>query len=80
MKKAISIPDALFAEGERLAKRLKLNRSELYARALAEILRRHDPAEITNRLNAAYGGDAASAGLDPVIAAHVRRNLKKVEW
>ena len=80
MKTAISIPDPLFAKGEKLAKRLKLKRSELYARALADILRRHDTDEITQRLNAAYGGDTLASQLDPVLAAYVRRSLKKVEW
>ena len=43
MKTAISIPDPIFKEAEKAAKRLGLSRSELYARAVAEfvqILRR----------------------------------------
>jgi hypothetical protein len=31
MKTAISIPDAIFAEAERLARRLEKSRSELYS-------------------------------------------------
>ena len=41
MKTAISLPDALFRAGDALAKRMKLSRSELYARALAEFLAKH---------------------------------------
>ena len=80
MKKAISIPDPLFAEGEKLAKRLKLKRSQLYARALAELLRRYNSNEITRRLNEVCGPSGKGSELDPVLAAHVRRSLKKVEW
>jgi predicted transcriptional regulator len=36
MKTAISIPDEIFEAAERLAKRLKRSRSEIYSRALAE--------------------------------------------
>lgn len=80
MKTAISIPTSLFEKGERLAKRLKLNRSELYARALEELVYRHEPGEITKRLNSVYNEADGSGGLDPVLAAHVRRSLKKVAW
>ncbi len=33
VKTAVSIPEPLFAEGEKFAKRLRLKRSQLYARA-----------------------------------------------
>ena len=39
MKTAISIPDSIFNEAEKAAKRLGLSRSELYARAVAEFVR-----------------------------------------
>jgi len=80
MKTAISIPDRLFAKGEKLAKKLKVKRSQLYARALEEWLRRYEGDEITRRLNEIYGPEGRGSELDPVLAAHVRRSLKKVEW
>ena len=80
MKTAISIPGPLFVKGEKLAKKLKLKRSELYARALADMIRRHDPEEVTRRLNEAYGADKRASALDPLLAAHAKRSLKKVEW
>lgn len=80
MKTAISIPDRLFAKGEQLARRLKLKRSELYARALAEMIGRHDPEEVTRKLSDAYGSQKRDRELDPVVASHVRRSLKKIEW
>ena len=42
MKTAISIPDPVFRSAERLAARLGLSRSELYCRALKDLLARHD--------------------------------------
>jgi len=40
MKTAISLPDDVFEEAERLASRLKVSRSELYAQALQDFVRR----------------------------------------
>jgi len=80
MKTAISIPDPLFEKAERVAKRLKLSRSELYAHAVQELVDRLDDREITRRLNAAYGPEGKGSELDPVYRAHVRRAFRKIEW
>lgn len=54
MKTAVSIPDDLFADADRRASRFKTSRSQLYARALAEFLARHDDDRITEALNQTY--------------------------
>src|SRR6266511_1777128 len=41
MKTAISIPDDVFEEAERLATELQTSRSQLYSRALQEFVARH---------------------------------------
>jgi len=51
MKTAVSVPDDVFNRAELLAKQLKLNRSQLFSRALAEFVLRHAPEEITEALN-----------------------------
>lgn len=51
VKTAISLPDALFERAERVAARLELSRSELYARALASYLREHEGEEITRSID-----------------------------
>jgi metal-responsive CopG/Arc/MetJ family transcriptional regulator len=53
MKTAVSIPDDVFKEVERLARRLKLSRSRLYSRALAEYLARHAQDQVTEAMNRA---------------------------
>ncbi len=78
MKTAISIPDPIFNEAERLARRLGKSRSELYRDALAEYVTHHSPAEITEKLDrvaAALGGED-----DEFRRAAVRRTLEKIEW
>ncbi len=54
MKIAVSIPDPLFAEAERLARRRKLSRSQLYAQALEMLVGSADDGDITRRLDEVY--------------------------
>ena len=68
MKTAISLPDPLFHSAERLAARLGVSRSELYRRALADLIARSDEDAITRRLNEVYAGNAGDSVLDPGYA------------
>ena len=43
MKTAISLPEDIFVQADRLARRLRKSRSQLYREAVAEYLARHDP-------------------------------------
>jgi metal-responsive CopG/Arc/MetJ family transcriptional regulator len=78
MKTAISLPDHLFRAGDALAKRLKVSRSELYARALAEYLAKHRADQLTQRLNAVYGSEEST--LDPAVGALQARSLGREDW
>jgi antitoxin MazE6 len=72
MKTAISVPDALFEEGERLAQQLGVSRSHLYTAALREYLKRHDSDAVTRRLNEVYGLESSDPDADIMkIAARV---------
>ena len=51
MKTAISVPDTVFAEAERVARRLSKSRSQLYAEAVAEYVVRHDPDAVTEAMD-----------------------------
>jgi hypothetical protein len=66
MKTAVSLPNELFAEAERVAKRLGLSRSELYARAIAAYVREHAGAAITEAIDRVLA--STSEGIDPVLA------------
>jgi metal-responsive CopG/Arc/MetJ family transcriptional regulator len=78
MKTAISLPDPLFRSGDRLAKRLGVSRSELYARALAEFLAKHQDDQITQRLNAVYAVE--DGRLDPAFAKAQLEALPRESW
>jgi len=78
MKIAISLPDGIFREAERLAKRLKKSRSELYQEAVAEYVARHEPEAITEAMN-----DVAAqmdTGLDSFSSNAARQVLERSEW
>jgi len=78
MKTAISIPDEVFEDAERLAERLGTSRSRLYSQALREFLARHSPDEITESMNRVVAEVGAEA--DDFRRAAARRVLAKVEW
>ena len=78
MKTAISIPDEVFAEADRLAQKLKQSRSQLYSRAVREYVARHSTDDVTCALDALYA-DEESAG-DGFAAAAGKRTLERSEW
>ena len=78
MKTAISLPDAIFREADRLALRLGKSRSRLYQEAVAEYLARHDPDAITAALDRV--ARELGTGVDPFSAAAARRLLERSEW
>jgi metal-responsive CopG/Arc/MetJ family transcriptional regulator len=78
MKTAISIPDEVFADAERLAKRLKSSRSELYSRAISEFVARHAPDQVTEAMDEALARIAEPT--DAFTTSAARRTLRRNEW
>jgi metal-responsive CopG/Arc/MetJ family transcriptional regulator len=78
MKTAISIPDLVFREGEKLAARRRVSRSELYVTALEEYLDRHRDDAVTAALNEVYG--RTSSSLDSGLAALQALSLPADSW
>jgi predicted transcriptional regulator len=78
MKTAVSIPDDVFQQAERLARRTETSRSALYARALAEYVARHTPEEVTDAMNRVC--DELGIGVDEFTAAASRRILERSKW
>ena len=66
MKTAVSVPDELFAEGERLAAQLGIARSQLYARALQEYVQRHGSDNVTALLDVVYSTEESD--VDSVVS------------
>jgi metal-responsive CopG/Arc/MetJ family transcriptional regulator len=78
MKTAVSVPDEVFARAERLARRMKKSRSELFSNALAEYIARHSPDHVTESMNEVCAQLGVEA--DPFVAAASRRILEQSEW
>ncbi len=79
MKTAISLPDPLFLSAERLAKRLKVSRSALYANAVAAYVVQHQKKSVTERLYEVYGEGEEDSTLDPIVAGLQWHSLAKDE-
>ncbi|HWM15997.1 MAG TPA: ribbon-helix-helix protein, CopG family [Microbacterium sp.] len=78
MKTAVSIPDDVFEKVEKLARRARRSRSEVFSAALKEYVARHAPDEVTaamDRICAEIDGKP-----DAFVGAAGRRILERTEW
>ena len=78
MKTAISIPDKIYRDAERLSRRLKKSRSQVYTEAVTEYVARHDPDAVTEAMNRVC--EAMDTYSDRAFSAAARRTLEDVEW
>jgi metal-responsive CopG/Arc/MetJ family transcriptional regulator len=78
VKTAVSIPDPLFRAADRLARRLGVSRSELYARALERLVDDETTEDVTRSLDAVYATE--DSRLDPDLARAQRRAVDESRW
>jgi metal-responsive CopG/Arc/MetJ family transcriptional regulator len=78
MKTAVSIPDEVFEKVERLARRARRSRSQVFSAALKEYVARHTPDEVTEAMNRVC--EQLGDQKDTFIAAAGRRVLERTEW
>ena len=78
MKTAVSIPDEVFEKVERLARRARKSRSEVFSAALREYVARHAPDEITESMNEVC--DKIGDQTDDFVRTAAHRILEKSEW
>jgi metal-responsive CopG/Arc/MetJ family transcriptional regulator len=78
MKTAVSIPDDVFTQTERLARRLKKSRSEVYSLALTEYVARHAPEFVTEAMDRVCTEVGAES--DDFAATAARRTLERSQW
>jgi metal-responsive CopG/Arc/MetJ family transcriptional regulator len=77
VKVAISVPDRVFEEAERVAKRLRVSRSRIYSLALEEFVGKHRRPAVRESLEAVYG--EASPPIDPVLTDLQAKALRE-KW
>ncbi len=78
MKTAISVPDDVFRLSEKLAKKLNLSRSAVFAMGVKRLGEEYDDEGITDNLNRVYSEHKAE--LDPTIVKMAALSLPKEEW
>jgi metal-responsive CopG/Arc/MetJ family transcriptional regulator len=78
VKTAVSLPDPLFREAEAAARNLKVSRSQLYANAIEEFLRRRKADDITARMNAVCA--QMDSSLDPALGRAQLEDLARERW
>ncbi|MBZ5636302.1 MAG: ribbon-helix-helix domain-containing protein [Acidobacteriia bacterium] len=78
MRTTMSVPDDVFRGAERLARRSRKSRSQLYSEAIKEYVARHASDEVTEALNRVC--DQVGDQSDPFLAAAARRILERSQW
>jgi len=77
MKTAVSVPDDIYDQAERLARRTGRSRSEIYSTALREYVALHTDDEVTATLDSM----ADLVGVtDLSVVGSARHVLTNVEW
>ena len=78
MKTAVSIPDEVFEKVERLARKARRSRSEVFSAALKEYVARHAPDDVTDAMNRVC--DEVGDRPEGFVTIAGRRILKNTEW
>ena len=78
MKTAVSIPDDVFEGAERLARRTKKSRSQLFSDALREYVARHAPENVTDAMDRVCA--ELGYATDESVSSAARLALERSEW
>jgi metal-responsive CopG/Arc/MetJ family transcriptional regulator len=78
MKTAVSIPDQVFEQAERLARRTRKSRSHVFSSALREYVARHSPDDVTEAMDRVC--EQVGERGDPFVARAARQTLEHSEW
>lgn len=78
MKTAISLPDEVFVLSEKLAKKLKVSRSAVFALGIEKLNEELERDALTKRINEVC--EKVDTSLDPAVRAYTSRRLGKREW
>jgi metal-responsive CopG/Arc/MetJ family transcriptional regulator len=79
MKTAVSVPDDVFEHAERLARRSRKSRSQLFTEALREYVARHAPDEVTEAMDRVVA-EIGDVSTDRFVSTAGRHVLERNEW
>jgi hypothetical protein len=78
MKTAISVPNDVFELSERLAKKLKVSRSKIFAMGVEKLGKEHDEEEIIANINRVC--EKVDTSLDHAVRQYQSRTAKRENW
>jgi hypothetical protein len=78
MKTAISVPEDVFQLSEKLAKKLKISRSAVFAMGVKKLAEEHDDDEIIAQINRVC--EKVDTSLDPAVRQYQNRMLRREKW
>lgn len=78
MKTAISVPNDIFELSEKLAKKLKVSRSQIFAMGVKKLGEEFDEEEIISSINRVC--EKVDTSLDPAIRDYQKRTFKREKW
>jgi metal-responsive CopG/Arc/MetJ family transcriptional regulator len=78
MKTALSLPDDLFREAERYAKKHGVTRSQLYAKAIRNLLKQRNADAITEAINKVL--ETTANDIDPAVVQAQLRAVGREDW
>lgn len=78
MKTAISVSDDIFELSERLAKKLKVSRSRIFAMGVKKLGEEFDEESLIAKINAVC--DKVDTSLDPPLRQYQSRMIKRENW
>ena len=82
VKTAISLPGPLFERADAFARQQSISRSQLFARAVEEFLRRHESQALLEALNRVYENYSPTPEEKEVrrLMKQKQRDMVKGEW
>jgi len=78
MKTAISVPNDVFELSERLAKKLKVSRSKIFAMGVKKLGEEYDDEDLIAKINRVC--EKVDTSVDPVLRKYQSRILRKEKW
>ena len=78
MKTAISVTDEVFKLSEKLAKKLKVSRSAVFALGVKKLSEELDKEAMIARINKVC--EEVDTSVEPALKAYTARRLRETEW
>ena len=78
MKTAISVPDEIFELSEKLARKLKVSRSKIFAMGVKKLGEQYDDEELIANINKVC--EKVNTSVDPALFKMTMLSLSKEEW